>query len=179
MDIKNSIIERFTKVEFESNIYKVAYLIALIKYLPMYNEYIPSNPEREMYDCNVHDNIYKIYKCLEKEVVSINFKKERGRPLKIKTNSPKIKWEGKPIELSDLFNALLGKGWISIEKNHRKEASDSILDLFIVKGKPVSFYENMKPHHQKNEDETKVTEVTKIKEKKTRFSGIIEKNKKI
>ena len=183
IDIKNSIIERFTKVEFESNIHKVAYLIALIKYLSMYNEYTPNNPEREMYDCDVHDSIYKIYKCLEKELMSIIIKKESGRNPKLKTNIPKIKWKGKNTELRDLIIELKNKGWISIEDENYKDACESILSVFMIKGKQESFYEIMKPYHQKNEDltevVTEVTKITKIKEKKTRFSGIIDITKKI
>lgn len=179
--IKNDTLRILTNLEFESIYHKIGNLIACIRYLTMYNEYTSGSSNREIYKHGIHPNIYKIYHWLEKELTDVKIinKKERGRHPKVKNNNPKIKWEGKNTELRDLFIVLKDRGWISIEDDNYKDACESILDLFIIKGKQESFYEIMKPYHQKNEEVTKVTEVTKIKEKKTRFSGIIEKNKKI
>ena len=179
--IKDDILRIILDLEFESIYHKIGNLIACIGYLTMYNEYTLKSSNREVYKYGIHDNIYKIYNWLEKELTDIKIinKKDRGRPFKIKTNSPKIKWEGKNTELRDLFLALKDKHWISIEDDNYKDVCESILGLFVIKGKPESFYEIMKPYQKEQEEVTKVTGVTKIKEKKTRFSGIIGMNKKM
>lgn len=179
--IKNDILRILTDLQFESIYHEIGNLIACIQYVTMYNEYTTGSSEREIYKHGTHDSIHKIYDWLENKLVDIKITKEkvRGRPHKIKSNAPTIKWNGGNKELKDLFAELECKGWITIENQKIIDVCESILDLFIINKKEKSLYEIMKPYNQKDENLTFLTNITKKENKKTRFSGIVDINKKI
>jgi GTPase SAR1 family protein len=139
---------------YEESTLKIAYWVALIKYLPMYNQYTTDCHERPKFDNSFHKPLEKIYQYLIKslEKVELIEKKTLGRKPKNKDETYKLKWNGRKTDLRDLINELIDKGWLEpIEENNYKSASESIMNLFDThlskKGEDqfLSFYQTMKP----------------------------------
>ncbi|MCU0469887.1 MAG: hypothetical protein MUF58_14930 [Arcicella sp.] len=118
---------------YEESTLKIAYWIALIKYLPMYNQYTTDCFERPKFDNSFHKPLEKIYQYLIKSLEKMELleKKPLGRKPKNKDEMYKLKWNGKKTDLRDLINELIDKEWLEpIEENNYKSASESIMNLF-------------------------------------------------
>ena len=164
------------KEEYEVSALNIAYLVALIKYLPMYNQYTIDSYERPKYDIHYHSQLEKINKYLRKILEEIEIKeiKRTKKDASNEDNPFKLKWMGEKTDLSDLFQELIEKGWIEQYSNRENaKASRAIMDLFDTtrcnKGKhqALSFGQLMKTSMKEDlidltPKKTKVTKVTKI-----------------
>ncbi len=137
------------KIEkYEEPTLKIAYMVSLIEYLSMYNQYTEDGKDRPLKRSSNHKALTKIYNYLTKTIEKIDLKQSagRGRPkINRHENDYKLNWKGTQAQLVDLIYELDKKGWIEkIEET--KNMAESILGLFKVKDSDniSSFQQNMK-----------------------------------
>ena len=160
-----------SKIEkYEEPSSKIAYMVSVIEYLSMYNQYTADGKERPLNRIANHKALTKIYNYLTKNIEKIDFIQpvKRGRPSKNKQeNDYRLNWKGSHIQLADLIYELNKKGWIEpIEET--KNVAELIMGLFKVKESESlsSYQQNMKQSiyddREKNRDDKNKNGFSKI-----------------
>ena len=125
-----------SKIEkYEEPTLKIAYIVAVIEYLSMYNQYTEDGKERPLNRSTNHKALTKIYNYLTKTIEKIDFTQpiKRGRPSQNKQeNDYRLVWKGGHEQLSDLIYELNEKGWIE-PIDETTNVAELIMGLFKVK----------------------------------------------
>jgi hypothetical protein len=105
-----------SKIEkYDEPTLRIAYMVSIIEYLSMYNQYTEDGKERPLNRSTNHKALTKIYNYLTKTIEKVDFKKpvKRGRPtINKQEHDYRLNWKGSHTQLSDLIYELEKKGWI-------------------------------------------------------------------
>jgi hypothetical protein len=148
-----------SKIEkYEEPTLKIAYMVSVIEYLSMYNQYTEDGKERPLNRSANHKALTKIYNYLTKNIEKIDFKTpaSRGRPkINKQENDYRLNWKGTHPQLADLIYELNKKGWID-QIEETKNVSELIMGLFKVKESEslISYQQNLKKsvHDEREEN---------------------------
>lgn len=150
--------------KYEETTLKIAYLVSVIEYLSMFNQYTKDGKERPLRRSANHKALNKIYNYLTKTLEKIDLVQlaKRGRPRNDKQeNNSKLNWKGTQPQLVDLIYELDKKGWIE-PIDIKINVAESIMGLFKVKESDnVSSFQQCMKQSVQNEREKNRDDKTK------------------